>query len=361
MSESFAQTISIEDLRPGMVLAEDVLSSVGLRLLTKGTELNEKTIVKLDMYGIDYVLIREDVMIQYTKKIKKEVKSKSIKKMEEFKAFQNSYGKGINELHNHIVDIGEGKNIDISDLFSISKDMMSIMESKSDIFAFLHNLRNTDDYTYTHSVNVSLLCNIFGQWIGYRGEKLKNLTIAGLIHDIGKTKIDTRILNKPAKLTDEEFEEIKKHTVYGFRMLEKQNIDKNIKLAALMHHEKYDGTGYPLGAKGNQINDFAKIVAISDIYDAMTSNRAYRERFCPFEVIETFEKECYGKLDTKFLLSFLQNIAYNYLNCWVRLSTGEEGEIVFINSQHLSHPIVRIDNTMVDLKQEKDIYIEEII
>mgnify|MGYP000892881401 CR=1 FL=1 len=362
MSEKLVQIVSVSDLKPGMILGEDVFNSVGLRLLTSGTVLNDKNIAKLHMYGIDYVHIVEEFSIEYARKNEHEVlKSQSIRKLKTFKAFEKSYNHGVNQLHNHIVDIGEGKSINISELFSISEDMMATMESKRDLFAFLHNLRMVDDYTYTHSINVSLLCNIFGQWVGLSGEDLKNITVAGLIHDIGKTKIDPAILNKPGKLTPEEFEEIKKHTVYGFRMVEKQNIDKNIKMAVLMHHEKFDGSGYPLGAKGEQINDYAKIVSIADIYDAMTSNRSYREKFCPFRVIESFEQESYGKLDTRFLLEFLKNIAYNYLNCWVRLSTGEEGEIVFINSHHLSRPIVRVDNTLIDMSEEKDLFIEEII
>ncbi|NLK22315.1 MAG: HD-GYP domain-containing protein [Epulopiscium sp.] len=361
MAEEFKQIISAADLKPGMILAEDVFSLTGLRLLVGGTELNEKNINKLRIYNIDYVFINEKVSIGYMRREPKEVDSRSIKKAEAFNTFKSSYETNLDALHNHIMDIGEGKTINISELFTMSKDMIDILESKSDIFAFLHNLRSGDDYTYTHSVNVSLLCNIFGQWLGIYGEELKNLTVAGLIHDIGKTKIDTKILNKPGKLTPEEFEEIKKHTIYGFRMIESQDIHNDIKMAVLMHHEKYDGTGYPLGARENQINDFAKIVAIADIYDAMTSDRSYRERFCPFKVIETFEQEAYGKLDTKFLLSFLKNIAYNYLNCWVRLSTGEEGEIMFINSNNLSRPIVRVDNALVDLRDERDLFIDEII
>ncbi|WP_058486642.1 HD-GYP domain-containing protein [Defluviitalea phaphyphila] len=359
MAEKLSQIVSIVDLKPGMILAEDVFNSVGLRLLTKGTKLNERNIKKLNMYDIDYVLIDENISIKY--KQQEEIKSKSIKKMEEFRRFKKLYDNGVDTLKDYINDIGEGKNIKISKLFSISKGIISTAKTKRDVFAFLYNLKDNDDYTYNHSINVSLLCNIFGQWLNFTEEDIEKLTVAGLLHDIGKTKISPEILNKPGKLNKKEFEEIKKHSIYGFRMLEDIDIDKKIKLAVLMHHEKEDGSGYPLGIKSQQIEDFAKIVAIADIYDAMTSNRSYREKFCPFKVIETFEIESYGKLDTKFLLSFLKNIAYNYLNCWVRLSTGEEGEIVFINPQHLSRPIVRIDNTMVDLKEESELSIEEII
>lgn len=361
MAEAFVQTISSDELKSGMVLAEDVFNSVGLRLLKKGTELNDKNIAKIRLYDVDYVLISENISIDHVKENDYAIESKSIKKMQEFKVFNISYEKSIHSLQDHIMDIGEGKNVNLTDLFSISEEVMSAMSSKSDIMAFIHNLKIADDHTYTHSVNVSLLCNVFGQWLEFDKEKLKNITVAGLIHDIGKTKVDSKILNKPGKLTAEEFEEIKKHTIYGFRMIEKHDIDNDIKLAVLMHHEKYDGSGYPTGIRANQINDFAKIVSIADIYDAMTSNRTYRDRFSPFKVIQSFEQDCYGKLDTKFLLTFLKNIAYNYLNCWVRLSSGEEGEIVFINSNNLSRPIVRVDNTLVDLSNEKDLLIEEVI
>ena len=360
MSDRVAQTISTEGLKPGMVLAEDVFNSVGLRLFSEGTRLDDKSIAKIRMYEIDFVLIYEDVNIDYVK-AKVEVESKSIRKVHEFKAFKSSYIKNVNTLQDYLTTIGEGKNVSITDLFSLSQEIVSEVQTKRYILAFMHTLKVFYDHTYTHSVNVSLLCNIFGQWLGFDSEKLKNITVAGLIHDIGKIKVDPNILNKPGKLTPEEFEEVKKHPVYGYRMIEKTDMHKDIKLAVLMHHEKYDGSGYPTGAKGNQINDFAKIVAIADIYDAMTSNRSYRDRFCPFKVIQTFEQECYGKLDTKYLLIFLKNIAYNYLDCWVRLSSGEEGQIVFINQNNLSRPIVSIDNVLVDLSMEKDLTIEELI
>ncbi|HQD50864.1 MAG TPA: HD domain-containing protein [Defluviitaleaceae bacterium] len=208
MSDRVAQTISTEGLKPGMVLAEDVFNSVGLRLFSEGTRLDDKSIAKIRMYEIDFVLIYEDVNIDYVK-AKVEVESKSIRKVHEFKAFKSSYIKNVNTLQDYLTTIGEGKNVSITDLFSLSQEIVSEVQTKSDILAFMHNLKVSDDHTYTHSVNVSLLCNIFGQWLGFDSEKLKNITVAGLIHDIGKIKVDPNILNKPGKLTPEEFEEVK--------------------------------------------------------------------------------------------------------------------------------------------------------
>jgi HD-GYP domain-containing protein (c-di-GMP phosphodiesterase class II) len=125
----------------------------------------------------------------------------------------------------------------------------------------------------------------------------------------------------------------------------------------LEHHEKINGHGYPSGIKGGKINHFARIVAIADIYDAMTSDRSYRDKICPFDVLKTFEHECYGELDTKYLLLFLQNIAYTYVGTWVELSNKQKAEVVFINTNHLATPIVRVDNTFYDLTLRKDLSI----
>ena len=129
-----------------------------------------------------------------------------------------------------------------------------------------------------------------------------------------------------------------------------------------MHHEKIDGKGYPYGLLDLQIEPFAKIISICDIYDAMTSNRVYRGKHCPFEVIKTFETNSFGQLDTSYLLIFLKNIAYMYLGVKVLLSTKEEAEVVFINNNNLSRPIVRTaSNEILDLSYKKDIYIHSLI
>lgn len=192
-------------------------------------------------------------------------------------------------------------------------------------------------------------------------EEGKLLTVAGVLHDVGKTKVDPVVLNKEGKLTNEEYEIVKKHSYLGYKMVEKSDLPEEIKSAVLMHHEKIDGSGYPMGLKGDKISKFAKIVCICDIYDAMTSNRVYRDKICPFDVIRSFEKSSLGVLDTEYLLIFLQNIAYTYVGSMVELSDGRTAEVVFINSANLSMPIVKCDDSFMDLSQTSDITIDHII
>jgi len=132
--------------------------------------------------------------------------------------------------------------------------------------------------------------------------------------------------------------------------------------SAMMHHERCDGTGYPFGLTSERIDDFAKIISIADVYDAMTSARVYRGAMCPFKVIEIFENEGLQKYDTKYILTFIQNVLNTYIQSRVRLSDGRTGEVIMINKQFLSRPLIRSGSSYIDLSKEPDaVYIEEII
>lgn len=355
------EIVSIDNLKGGMIVAQDIFTDVGQLLIAANTELDEKNLRKLRFYGIYDIPIKEFIEDFEMENLQSNPVKKLVRDSKEFEIFESSYNDNTMSLKDEMLNISDGKHIDISQLFSISSDLLTTVKYRSNLFSFLTNLQGFDDYTYTHCLNVSLVCHTIGQWLGFNNEKLMHLSVAGLLHDIGKTKIDKSILDKPGKLTEEEFEEMKKHPIYGFQAIEKQDIPYNIKMAVLMHHERYDGSGYPLNAKNNQINDFAKIVAIADVYDALTSNRPYRNKFDPFQVIRQFEQEYFRLLDTKFLMTFLQNIAYCYLDSWCVLSTGEEGKIVFINKHMPSKPIVQVDGTIIDLSQEEDIFVGRII
>ncbi len=366
MSQNTRQ-VRVSKIKTNMVLAKDVVSETGITLMTENTMLNDRNIMKLKVYDIPYVYVKE--IEDLNEKTLSEPKIVNFEKPErvkieetpEFIEFENLYDASSDRAKESLLSIGKGSNVDLGQLYKISADIMSTLRSKSDLFSFLGRLKSTDDHTYTHCVNVSLLCNLFGMWLGFKPHDIINLTTSGLLSDIGKTRVQENILNKPGALSQEEYEEVKKHTIYGYRMLEKADIPKEIKQAVLLHHEKIDGTGYPTGVKGDNIPPFAKIVAICDIYDAMTSQRSYRDPLCPFTVIKTFEQESYGSLDTEFLLVFLQNIAYTYIGSWVQLSDGREGEVVFINSNHLASPIVRVNSEFIDLTIRKDITINSLV
>ena len=154
---------------------------------------------------------------------------------------------------------------------------------------------------------------------------------------------------------------MKSHSQKGYDILKNQNIDERVKLAALQHHERCDGSGYPSALHSDNIIKFAKLIAIADVYDAMTSARVYRKGLCPFKVISIFEEEGLQKYDPKYILTFLERIGSAYINNNVRLSDGRVGEVVMINSNTLSRPMIKIGEEYVNLAKNVDIEISDII
>jgi putative nucleotidyltransferase with HDIG domain len=218
-----------------------------------------------------------------------------------------------------------------------------------------------DDHTYSHSINVSLICSAICQWLNLEQEAAKEIIVAGLLHDIGKSRINPDILNKPDKLTPPEWEEMKKHTIYGYRLLEEAQASYNVRIGALFHHERMDGKGYPTGLPGPEIPLTAKIIAVADVYDAMTSKRSYRSRNCPFQVIDKLQSDFYNVLDTQILLTFLSRIAECYVGDMVQLSDGRTGQVVLINRLQPSRPMVRTRDGIINLFEETGINISEIV
>ena len=186
-------------------------------------------------------------------------------------------------------------------------------------------------------------------------------TACGLFHDIGKMLIPYSIIAKPGRLSEEEFATVKKHPALGYELLLSQDVDVHVKNAALMHHERSDGSGYPSKLKGNQIDPYARMVAIADVYDAMTAARCYRGPLCPFCVIEMFETEGFQKYDVSILLPFLENVVNSCLQNRCLLNDGRKVTIIYINKEKLSRPVVQYGEEYINLADQPDLKIEKLL
>lgn len=340
----------------GMVTANDIYTRNNQLIITEGTVLNDKVIDKLRFYKIYGLNV-------YPEKQKEEESYiEELRKTPEFKKFNRTYVDTVNEVAGNFNGIISGdQEIDINHLLEETDRILREGRNATHIMEMLHGIRDYDDLTYVHSMNVSLICNIFGGWLKLSKKDIRNLTLAGMLHDIGKLLIPKEILSKPDKLSSREYDIMKTHTVRGYEALKDLPIDIDIKYAALMHHERQDGSGYPNRFANKQISNFAKIVSIADVYDAMTSNRIYRKAFCPFTVVEDFEREGFIKFDSQYLVIFLERIVESYLHNVVKLSDGREGEVVLINKFALSKPMVRIGDDFIDLSKEHNIRIQSIL
>jgi HD-GYP domain-containing protein (c-di-GMP phosphodiesterase class II) len=203
-----------------------------------------------------------------------------------------------------------------------------------------------------------MLVMLIGKWLRLRPEDNHLLVQAGLLHDIGKSRIPASIINKPDKLTDDEQVEMKKHSEYGYYLVQyMEGIDRKVQEAVLYHHEREDGSGYPMGLKGEQIPLFAKIMAVADTFDAMTAERAYKEKNTPFDVFQLMQNDCFGYLDTIVLNTFLSNISHYYIGNKVKLSDGRIAEVVYINPHQYGKPVIKIGDEYLDLTVAKNVKI----
>lgn len=192
-------------------------------------------------------------------------------------------------------------------------------------------------------------------------EDLDVLTLAGLLCDIGKILVPEEITMKKGRLTISEYNIAKTHVFHGNNILKGLNLDPRIAEVAMRHHERCDGSGYPSGYKTEQIEEFARIVAIADTYDAMTSERVYRAAICPFEVIHMFEREGLSKYDARFLIPFLEKAVQAYINTKVLLSNGMTGRVIMINRKDLARPVVKVKDEFIDLSYDTSIKIKEVL
>ena len=355
-----AVRIRTDQAEVGMKVASDIYSSRNQLIITKNTILDERMITRLRFYNIFGLIVYKDSpKIEIIEEVSY---IEMLRDTPEFKKFNRTYVDTVQIIEENLNQILAGtSSFDIDTLLEETNRILKEGRNGAHILEMLHGIRNYDDLTYVHSLNVSLICSIFGSWLRLSPEDIKILTLSGLLHDIGKMLIPKEIIHKVGKLTPEEYKVVKTHTIKGYQVLKDYPVDIRVKYATLMHHERCDGSGYPNGFIAEQIDDFAKIIAIADVYDAMTSNRRYRNAICPFDVVDEFEREGILKYDPGFLMTFLEHIVESYIHNLVRLSDGREGEVIMINRLSLSRPVIRIGDDYLDLSHKHDIKITEII
>lgn len=394
-------TLTVDNLTPGMIVASPIVTKRGQTISKPGEKLTPQLIAKLSFYKIDVVTVEgqasapvdtdavaakqkpvEDKDNSQNKKTEPEKPKPSEKPREEsrvsdqitytqrlkqsshFQKFQSDYALNIANLKEHFTAIIAGGNADCcTDLL---EQCEALFKSKTtlELFDMLANMRNLEDPIYSHSLNVGLIARSIGKWLHLSKNDLNTLTLAGLLHDIGKTQIPEEILNKPGKYTDEEFATMKTHPLLGKKILNGKGFDSRILAATLQHHERSDGSGYPRGLMEDEIDDFAAIIAIADVYDAMTSARAHRDPLCSFQVINQFEKDGLNKYHTKYVLTFLEHMANTYNNSRIMLNTAKTGRVVYINKSDLSRPVIQLDSgDIINLSdnKHKDLYIKSIL
>lgn len=350
------KSINVDLVEKGMIINEDIYDINGVLIISDGAVLKESHVEYLK-YESGIV----DVKIQSFDDVSKEVEKSEIQKKPE-KKFSEAYTGAVTRFKSIFKTATVGGKVLYEDVMDVVAPLLDEVESGTDIAQKIWQIRQSDEYTFEHSVQVSLYSALIGNWLGLEPEELKDLSIAGLLHDVGKCNIPDEILNKPDKLTDDEFKVMRNHPTLGYVLLANtKQFNDAVLSGVLQHHERSDGSGYPNGLAGTHIHPYARIVAIADIYSAMTSDRVYRKKDSPFYVAGKIREKSFGSLDTFYSKVFVSNIVQYFVGNIAKLSNGDEGEIIFIDKKHPTRPLVKTNSGFVNLIKDPDIRVVDVL
>lgn len=343
--------LQIKYLAPGMQIAKDVFSSDGKILVSKGKELSQYLIRKLQDWQIDSVLIIQE-------------KAANPLIRSEVQQFINVYNQSMDVVAKAFDTTRETKEIPFDVFMETNTEIQQNIPASGNIIDQLYNLPPCDDYTFRHSVNVSVISALIAGWLGYPPEIVNEIALAGLLHDIGKSQLPPHILNQPQLLSDSDYELYKKHTYYAHELLQKAvDISQTVKNGVVAHHEREDGSGYPLRLKGDKIHPYAKIVAIADLYDeGMTIGRSPEMLLSPYTALERLKDNLY-KMEAGAAITFIDRITNFLSGNIVVLTNGQIGRVVFINKDTPSRSIILLDNEkqVVDLTEVPGVHILHLV
>lgn len=258
-------------------------------------------------------------------------------------------------------DVRLGRSIDTGGARELADRLTENIVKNENAMVWLTQLKNRDEYTSMHSINVCVLSLLFGRFLGLTEEELSHLGLGALLHDVGKMRVPSEILNKPGSLTNEEKRLMNRHPEFGYKILKQHSeLHPAVLEIALSHHERFDGSGYPRALRGKGVNHYALIVSIIDFYDAVTSDRAYHIGISPHEALSMMYAAAAKSFPRELVESFIQCLGIYPIGSLVELESGEVGVVMTVNRQQRLNPILTVvlDRNKQPLVQSKMMNLE---
>jgi HD-GYP domain-containing protein (c-di-GMP phosphodiesterase class II) len=327
----------------GRILKENVYTEDGQLLLAKGIRMEERHIQYLRQRNI---VLSSDWFEESREEIER----------------KEHYQRTVERVKQLFQQVAEAKLPPLLDFYHVFYPLFHKYVQSTPFFWEIYELEGTDEYTYRHSINVGILSGIIAKIMGMNHDAIEQIGLAGFFHDMGKLKISPDLLLKREKLTVEEFEEMKRHTIYGYDLLAMLTDDVSILDGALYHHERMDGSGYPYGIAGEQIPEVAQIIAVADVFDAVSSNRAYKTKKSIYYAANILESEMYGqKLNPTYVIPFLKYLSDCFVGQRAIFADGREGNVILCFPDEPLRPLVLIEGECYDLRKERQIVILDIL
>lgn len=358
------QRTLVQNLQPGAVIAKDIYNHNGVMLIPKGTVSNGDLIKHLENTGVEDIYINE-----YEHETREAITGLQKSLLIDDIICKSTRRQAFKQIKKTMIRLNTIGKVQIRKINNIVENIIEQLLSKRDIMLSLSMLRSIDNYTYEHSLNVCVLSIVLGIDLGVDKQLLSLLGTGAIMHDVGKVVIPEDILKKPSKLTSSEFEEIKKHTEYGYEILKNSDISEEAAGIALYHHEKYDGTGYNRQLSGDRIPLFSRIVAVADAYDAMSNDRVYKKRMAPNLVYKEIARLTGKHFDSIVIEMFLKHLSLYPVGTGVVLNTNHRGVVIAQNKYLPESPVVRIFKkdkyslkivgVDIDLTRTNHLYIKE--
>lgn len=363
---------NLDELKLGSIIAEDILANTLTPIIRKDTKITREHIQVLRAFEISKVPIKIENIFNRTeeelKKLKEEEEesvsvSKETPKPKKV-SFEGLYMDSVKKYYKEFSSWEAGVKVDVTKLRNIIMPLVERALEEPQIFSQLNEYSNISKYNAHHSIAVGIISGAIAKKMDYPAGQIIQIATAGLLADCGMAKVDVKIREKKSFLTEADFTEIKKHPMNSFQMIKDSPLIKpEMKLAVFQHHERLDGSGYPKGEKMDKISVVAQIIAVSDVYHAMTSERVFRTKSSSFKVLEMIREEEFGKYNITVVNTLLSLVGELPISTRVLLSDESEGEVVFLHRDSPVRPMIRLTESgqIIDLAAKRVLYIESVL
>jgi putative nucleotidyltransferase with HDIG domain len=343
--------IATSDLLAGQVLTRPVYAPSGELLLPAGTKLTARLRPVLTQWGIAEVCVDEHGQGCPTAPAAPAADRVCLPE-----PVNLVYCRAVESVAEAMKELRARRAVPLWEVGDHCGELALRIAGEPNLLEYLHLLQCEQEYVFQHSVKVAVLAVLLAKWLGLAFTDQAEVATAAVLHDVGKALVPLEILNKPEPLTPDEFAAVREHAQAGFGLLAREcGPPAVVSRVALEHHERMDGSGYPRGLRGRETLLASRVVAVADVYDAMTSNRVYRRGQPEYAVLAHLRESGFSSLDPGVTRTFVERLVYRTLGRLVRLNTGQLGRVVLVDEQEPGRPIVAVENGLIDLRQRRDL------